>query len=92
MAEFEHNGTKIQLTDRGEFLAQVNGQRVRKPSLKAMKGFIDAAAKKAFEPIPVLVWVDWRNKLNQVKGTKLCRVTMASVSLSKSRSRCREGH
>ena len=53
MSSFEHSGTKIILTEQGEFTASINGKLVRTPSLDSMKKRIDGA--NAFQPFPAIV-------------------------------------
>ena len=52
MNKFEHNGTKITLTDDGKFSANVNGEDITKGTLAAIKKAIGGVKK--FEPFPAI--------------------------------------
>lgn len=54
MSTFKHAGIDITLDGTGKFFATVNGVRVRKPSLDAMKKHIDESAKMKFEPFTAI--------------------------------------
>lgn len=85
MTTFTHKGIEISLSEHtGNFSATVNRRFVSKPSLKAMKQFIDNAEKTAFEPVPVLVVESWQMKAN-VKGVDLVRGKAIALVPSPSR-------
>jgi hypothetical protein len=68
---FEHNGVSIILTTQGQFAAIVNGIEVRRPSLEAMRNYLDKT--KPFEPFDAIHIRHYRgNEIETFKiiGTK----------------------
>jgi hypothetical protein len=78
MTKFTHAGVEITLGDNGKFTATVQGNKVTKPSLDAMKKHIDTKAKSAFKSLPVLVHQNYSIRKNVVKGTDYCRTMLLS--------------
>ena len=48
----KHNGVQIFITDGGQFVAEINGERVTRPSVAAVKKLIEK--KATFAPFPVI--------------------------------------
>lgn len=62
---FRHADVEITLTPDGQFTAVVNGVRVRKPSLDAMKAHIDKHSNAQFKPFAA--WTKtWKGPLQKV--------------------------
>lgn len=76
---FEHAGVKITILDNGKFLAIVNGSRVMKLSLPAMKKYIEDAAKQQFKERTILVQQRWAlSSKGTIHGTNFTRVTIVA--------------
>lgn len=85
LASFEHNGIKIELSTSGMFFAVVSGRKVHKPSLDAMKKFLDESKKTAFEPFTALVH-ESRLHIGRVKKSSIKRIKIIGIDVDNRRS------
>jgi hypothetical protein len=83
MAEFEHKGVKITLQSSGQFTATIDSKYIAKPSLAAMKKFIDNKAMSTFKPFEAYYKDRWGSDLKLVKviGIKKPRANAASWNI-----------
>ncbi len=73
--KFEYLGTGIAVNAAGEFVAEVNGDFVKKPSMDAMRRFIKESHDKKFKPFSGLYW----QYMGYRKPLKLTRVKVVGV-------------